>query len=84
MQYRVDAFQFAGQMLGIADIAFDHLQVRVVLGQEFAAVIEDVIDRDTVALIQQLRRQYASAVPGAAGDQNGFKFHETSLEKKRP
>jgi hypothetical protein len=28
-----------------------------------------------------LRRQYASAVPGAAGDQDGFKLHETSLEK---
>ena len=52
-------------MADIADVALDDIHVGVVLREEFAAVIEDVIDRDLVTPVEQLRRQHAAAITGA-------------------
>ena len=52
MQHGLDTLKVFGQRRGVADVTLDDRQVRMIEGQEFLAVIEDVINGYMIAHIK--------------------------------
>src|ERR1019366_3049498 len=58
------------QLRRIADVTLDHAKVDIVLRQKGVAEEHRIVDRDLVALIEQLRHQQASAIARATRHEN--------------
>ena len=70
MQHRVDALERRGELGGVADIALDDAQVRIV--RQRGSRRTEVVDGDVVAVAEQPRRQHMTDIAGTARDQDVF------------
>jgi hypothetical protein len=67
----MDSFERARKILGIANIALHHLDLRM-RRQPLGAEQHQVVNNDPVAGLKELGNQDAALVAGAASHENGF------------
>ncbi|CAB4699595.1 unannotated protein [freshwater metagenome] len=79
----LDSLERLGELGGIADVSFDHLQVRIALRQELVPEIHDVVGSYLVAEVEQLGYEQAADIAGGAGDEDVVEFcHDGMLSEK--